>query len=276
VLAARDTGQPPDAPWLVDRQGPSFTAARTLLVPPGRYFPGLGEDAPPDRVVDLAVSHARGGAQWVKIVLDFVGPDGNWFAAPRNYDQDTLERIVRAVHAEGARVAVHTTGPAAADAVQAGADSIEHAPSLDAAAVEEMARRGTLWVPTLWTAESHLRPLAGTPAEPMVIAWRERMRTLLGLALHLGVDVLVGSDERPAGETFHEVEQLVATGGLTPAQALTAATTTPRRALALPGHPADLVTYDADPREDPGALGHPAAVLVGGRLRATDAGGSEE
>src|SRR3954469_20236598 len=65
VLAARDMGQPPDAPWLVDRQGPSFTAARTLLVPPGRYFPGLGEDAPPHRVVELAVGHARGGAQWV-------------------------------------------------------------------------------------------------------------------------------------------------------------------------------------------------------------------
>jgi hypothetical protein len=36
------------------------------------------------------------------------------------------------------------------------------------------------------------------------------------------------------------------------------------------------VTYDADPREDPGALAHPVAVLVAGRLRATDAGGSEE
>ena len=61
------------------------------------------------------------------------------------------------------------------------------------------------------------------------------------------------------------------TGGLTPAQALTAATAAPRRALALPGHPADVVTYDADPRENPGALAHPAAVLVAGRLPTTDA-----
>jgi imidazolonepropionase-like amidohydrolase len=263
VLAARDMGQPPDAPWLLDRQGPRFTAARTLLVPPGRYIPGLGEELPPERLVAVGVEQARAGAAWVKVIFDFPGADGNWFAAPANYDAETLAELVRAVHAEGARVAVHTTGPAVADAVRAGAHSIEHGPSLDAATVEEMARRGTLWVPTLWTAESHLSGLLGTPAEAIVVAWRERMRELLGLALRLGVPVLAGSDERPAGETWREVAQLVATGGLTPAQALAAATTVPRRALDLPGHPADLVTYDADPREDPGALASPVAVNLG-------------
>jgi imidazolonepropionase-like amidohydrolase len=158
---------------------------------------------------------------------------------------------------------VHTTGPAVADAVRAGADSIEHGPSLDAGTVAEMARRGTLWVPTLWTAESHLAPVAGAP---FVVAWRERMRALLALALRLGVPVLAGSDERPAGETHREVEQLVATGGMTESQALAAATTVPRRALDLPGHPADLVTYAADPRVDPAALARPLAVLVVGRV----------
>ena len=264
VLAARDVGQAPDAPWLVDRQNARFSAARTLLAPPGRYFPGLGEDAPPDRIVDLAVAQARAGAQWVKVILDFVGSDGNWFAAPRNYDQATLDRLVRAVHAEGARVAVHTTGPAVADAVRAGVDSVEHGPAMDATTVEEMARRGTIWVPTLWAAERHLSALIGTPAEPVLTAWREQMRALLALALRLGVQVLAGSDETPAGMTHREVAQLVTTGGLTPAQALTAATATPRRALGLPGHPADLVTYDANPREDAGAVAHPAAVIVGG------------
>ncbi len=263
VLAARDMGQPPDAPWLLDRQGPRFTAARTLLAPPGRYFPGLGEEVPPDRVVAVAVEQARAGAAWVKVVLDFPGPDGNWFAAPANYDAATLAELVGAVHETGARVAVHTTGPAVADAVRAGADSIEHGPSLDASTVAEMARRGTLWVPTLWTAESHLSGLLGTPAEGVVLAWRERMRELLALALSLGVPVLAGSDERPAGETWREVAQLVETGGLTPAQALAAATVAPRRALGLPGHPADLVTYDADPRVQPGALASPVAVHLG-------------
>jgi hypothetical protein len=261
VLAARDMGQPPDAPWLV--QGPRLTAARTLLVPPGRYFPGLGEEVVPERLVEVGVAQARAGAAWVKVVLDFPGPDGNWFAAPANYDAGTLTALVQAVHAEGARVAVHSTGPAVADAVRAGADSIEHGPSLDAATVEEMARRGTIWVPTLWTAESHLAGLVGTPAEGVLIAWRERMRELLGLALRRGVPVLAGSDERPAGETWREPAQLVATGGLTPAQALSAATTVPRRVLDLPGHPADLVTYDADPREDLGVLERPVGVHVG-------------
>jgi imidazolonepropionase-like amidohydrolase len=264
VLAARDMGQPPDAPWLVDRQDHRFSAARTLLVPPNRYFPGLGEDAPGDRVIDMAVAQAQAGAEWVKVVLDFVGLDGNWFAAPRNYDQDTLERLVRAVHLEGSRVAVHTTGPAVAGAVRAGADSIEHGPAIDAETVEEMARRGTIWVPTLWTAESHLATLRGTPAEPMVTAWRERMRELLALALRLGVPVLAGSDEMPAGRTYREIAQLVHSGGLSPAEALTAATSSARSALDLPGRPSDLVTYDVDPRGDIDALARPAAVVVGG------------
>jgi imidazolonepropionase-like amidohydrolase len=258
VLAARDMGQPPDAPWLI--QGPRLTAARTLLVPPGRYFPGLGEEVVPERLVAVGVEQARAGAAWVKVVLDFPGPDGNWFAAPANYDFDTLSALVGAVHAQGARVAVHTTGPAVADAVRAGADSIEHGPSLDAETVEAMSRQGTIWVPTLWTAEHHLSGLLGTPAEGIVVAWRERMRELLALALRLGVPVLAGSDERPAGETWREVAQLVATGGLTPRQALSAASVVARRALGLPGHPADLVTYATDPRKELGALARPAAV----------------
>ena len=89
------------------------------------------------------------------------------------------------------------------------------------------------------------------------------MRELLALALRLGVPVLAGSDERPAGETWREVAQLVATGGLTPAQGLAAATTVARRALGLPGHPADFVTYAADPRIDPGALAGPVAAHLG-------------
>ena len=57
VLAARDTGQPPDAPWL--EQGPRLTAARTLLAPPGRYFPGIGQDVVPERLVEVGVAQAR-------------------------------------------------------------------------------------------------------------------------------------------------------------------------------------------------------------------------
>jgi imidazolonepropionase-like amidohydrolase len=264
VLGARDVGQAPEAPWLVDLQDERFAAARTLLAPPGRYFPGLSEPAPAERVVAIAVAQVRAGARWVKVIADFVGPDGNWLAAPANYPAETMRALVDAVHAEGGRVAAHTTGLAAADAVRAGVDSIEHGSVLGEAAIEEMARRGTAWVPTLWAANKHLA--AAPPA--FYEAWRERTRALLALALRRGVPVLAGSDETPAGALHLEVAALVETGGLSGAAALRAASTVARRALALPGHPDDLVTYDADPRADPAVLARPVAVVLGGRSSA--------
>ena len=55
--------------------------------------------------------------------------------------------------------------------------------------------------------------------------------------------------------------------GLEPKDALAAASTWPRRFLGAPAT-ADIVTYHHDPREDPGQLAHPAAVVAGGiRLR---------
>jgi imidazolonepropionase-like amidohydrolase len=257
VLGARDVGQPPGAPWLVGLQDENLTAARTLLAPPGRYFPALGEEVQSARVVEVAVSQVRGGARWVKVLADFVGDDGNWLAAPANYSAATLRALTDAVHAEGGRVAAHTTGLAARDAVYAGVDSIEHGSVLDEAALEEMARRGTAWVPTLWAANKHLA--AAPPA--FYAAWRERIRALLALALRLGVPVLAGSDETPAGALHLEVAALVETGELSGADALRAASTVARRALDLPGRPGDLVTYDADPREDPSALARPVAVV---------------
>jgi imidazolonepropionase-like amidohydrolase len=253
VLAARDVGQPPDAPWLV--QDERLVAARTLLAPPGRYVPGLSEPTPPGRLVDTAVAQIRAGARWVKVIADFPGPDGNWFAAPANYSSETLRAMADAVHAEGGRVAAHTTGLSAADAVLAGADTIEHGPTLDEEAIEEMARRGTAWVPTLWAATRHVPPA-------VLGALAERLRPLLARALRLGVPVLAGSDEAPAGSLHLEVAALVEIGGLSPDQALRAATTDARKALELPACEGDLVSYAADPREDIRVLAEPLEVVV--------------
>jgi hypothetical protein len=40
----------------------------------------------------------------------------DWFAAPRGYATETLTELVEAVHADGARVAVHTTSATAGPA----------------------------------------------------------------------------------------------------------------------------------------------------------------
>jgi imidazolonepropionase-like amidohydrolase len=129
-----------------------------------------------------------------------------------------------------------------------------------------MAERGTAWTPTLQAVVGALPP----DAPPEWARRRDervaRMRELLPLAVRLGVPVLAGSDV--VGTVAGEVAALAA-HGLDPQAALAAATTTARAFLGLgplaPGAAADLVTYDVDPRSDPGVLARPAAVLRGGR-----------
>jgi len=79
---------------------------------------------------------------------------------------------------------------------------------------------------------------------------------------HRGVPVLAGTDV--TGSIPQEVA-LPAQMGLEPKDALATASTWPRRFLGAPAT-ADIVTYHHDPREDPGQLAHPAAV-VAGRIR---------
>src|ERR1700719_2689638 len=61
-----------------------------------------------------------------------------------------MKAAVDAAHQAGKRIAIHSYGPAGARAtVRAGADSIEHATYMDDETIAEMARRKTLYVPTI-------------------------------------------------------------------------------------------------------------------------------
>lgn len=265
LLAARDLGAPPAGPDLLDLPRERFQPASRLLGPEGRSYPLICEHVDADALVARGVELARAGAAWVKVMWDFPGPDGNWLAAPANYPAETLRALVDAVHAEGARVAVHSTGPHVGTAVTCGVDSLEHGPSLDEATLAEMGRRGTGWVPTLWTAHRHLDPLAALGPGPAALAERvfANAERLLALAPGLGVPVLAGSDELPAGELWREVEALVR-HGLDGRAAIAAASIGARTFLGLPAPAGDLVTYDDDPRLDPAALARPAAVVLAG------------
>jgi imidazolonepropionase-like amidohydrolase len=88
---------------------------------------------------------------------------------------------------------------------------------------------------------------------------------MLPRAADRGATILAGTDT--AGSVVDEIRHLVAFG-LTPTRALEAATTDARAFLGLPslevGGPADVVTFDDDPRDDPDVLAHPAAVVQDG------------
>lgn len=271
VLALRDAGhawggvprEPPD--------GPRLQRAGSLIAPPGRGYPQVCRTAAPDALVATALEEIAAGAAWVKILADFPGADGNWFAAPSNYPREVVATLVREAHAAGARVMAHSTGLGAPDLVAAGVDSIEHAMVLTRDLVEAMADRRIAWTCTLATAERHVGALAAQPS-PMGAYLRgqlDRIRELLPLAVERGVPVITGTDEIGMGALATELSALTRFG-LTASQALAAGSTAARSWLSFPlvadGRVADLVTYDADPRLDLRVLGRPAAVVFAGRL----------
>jgi imidazolonepropionase-like amidohydrolase len=268
VTAVRDTGSPDSIvlDLLADGDGRLLACGR-FLAPPGQYFPALHRPVPPGDLVAAALAEVAAGARWVKLVGDFprVSADRDWGAAVPTYPLAEVAELVRAVHAAGARVAAHTATRHVAALVEVGVDSVEHGYAIDEVDLRAVAARGGAWTPTLCAA-------LGTPREdPERRArqeeTRERLRAMLPLAHRLGVTVMAGTDV--VGTVAREVA-LLAELGLPPGAALAAASTGARAYLGLPdrpvaGAPADLVTYDSDPRADPAVLADPAAVVVAGR-----------
>jgi imidazolonepropionase-like amidohydrolase len=267
VLAVRDVGTLPGVNLDPEPDGGGrVVACGPFLAPPDFYLRHLYEGTPAEEAVAVARARARDGGAWVKVIADFPGEGFNPLDPRLGYSIEVLAAIADAVHAEGGRLAVHVMGRIVREVVEAGADSVEHGNWADAETVREMAARGTAWCPTLTTVLGHIEPIADRV--PPARALLDRQRETLPLAAELGVTLLAGTDEEPHGSVAGEVAAM-ARYGVPVGAALAAATTGARGFLGLPGlepgAPADVVTFDRDPRDDVAALAAPVAVLAGGR-----------
>jgi imidazolonepropionase-like amidohydrolase len=194
-----------------------------------------------------------------------------------------LSAVTGEAHRMGFKVAAHAEGlPGCAAAITAGADTVEHGmylhrrPDLLAA----MAANGQVLVPTLsgyyWMAGLG-DAAAETGAEPVpemtpMLAELARRNIKEGAATlraarDAGVKIALGSDVSLG--TAAEI-QLMIRHGLTPAQALTAATSSAAQALDLAeqigtvaeGKIADLLITDGDPVEEPQLLTDPSRIWL--------------
>lgn len=240
---------------------PVVTAAGRFLAPANRYFPRMHSPAAPDELVASIQAEVAAGAAWVKIIGDFPewGADGPVpLSTAATYDLGTLRQAVDAAHAAGARVAVHSSLQDSG-LVGIGADSIEHGQGLGYAELEELGTRGGAWTPTLCAVLQN-RDSPDPEVRTRVGELRERLRDCVPYAVAHGVRVLAGTD---VVGTIAEEIALLADHGLAVEQAIAAAGSRARDFLGI--HPAgDIVTYDHDPRDDPGVLASPAAVVVRG------------
>jgi imidazolonepropionase-like amidohydrolase len=195
---------------------------------------------------------------------------------------DEASAIIETAHLYGKKVAVHAHG---ADgilvALRAGADSIEHGTMIDKEAIRLFRQSGAYYVPTLSTVNGYIErlrnnPDAYTPAVREKIEWRIAVTgKSLQMAVPAGVKIAFGTD---AGVSLHgrnaDEFELMVKHGMTPAQAIVAATVSAADLLGLadqigtlePGKRADLIAVAGDPLQDVTVLKQVRFVMKDGKV----------
>ncbi len=179
---------------------------------------------------------------------------------------DEARAIVETARLYGKKVAVHAHGADGITlALKMGADSVEHGTLMDDEAIALFKKTGAYYVPTLSTVNGYLEriakdPNAYAPAVRAKIDWRIGITgKALEKAVPAGVKIAFGTDAGVSkhGRNADEFELLVK-HGMTPMQAIVAATTNAADLLGLakevgsiePGKSADIIAVSGDPLKD--------------------------
>jgi imidazolonepropionase-like amidohydrolase len=227
---------------------------------------GRGGAVDPAAFREQAEARIAAGSDWIKIF----GSRGSYQSVDttQTVPFEAMKAVVDAAHAKNHRVAIHSYGPSGVkDAVRAGADSVEHGIDLDDETIAEMARRGTVWVPTIDHNRYYVdaKDEFGFEAEaiPPLQAYIQKNLESARRAIRSGVKLAMGSDAvyTMFGQNTRELGWFVR-AGMSPAQALAAATTVPAALLGqenalgalAPGYFADIVAVEGDPLADVNVL----------------------
>jgi imidazolonepropionase-like amidohydrolase len=283
-----------DPAWAVEvKRKPSpdradLRSAGSVVTAPGGHGTEYGFTVPtmngPEEAEAFVGARVAEGSDYIKIVYDDGATYGQRFS---NLSKESLTAAISAAHAHKKLAVIHIGSLAGArDAIAAGADALVHlfvdrAPDGDFGRF--VAQHHAFIVPTLSVLENACGQAAGTDLVadaqlavelgPEVAAnlrrhWRrkpnvdcEAPKKTIALLRAAHVAVLAGTDAPNPG-TAHgisihgELERLVA-AGLSPTEALAAATSAPARAFHLddrgriaPGLRADLVLVEGDPSVD--------------------------
>jgi imidazolonepropionase-like amidohydrolase len=222
---------------------------------------------------------AAAGVDWIKIMATGGVLDPGTRGLEQHFTDEEMKAIVDMAHFNGLKVAAHAHGAKGIDAaVRAGVDSIEHGTFIDEQGIKDMKARGTYYVATLMAFSGVANALGKGIMTPASEAKTRQTLAVWGKGLNLayrnGVKIALGTDSAVAPHTQanRELELMVTKGGMSPRDALIAATKGGPDLMNLsnetgtldPGKSADLIAVEGDPLVDPTAVQRVDYVMVEG------------
>lgn len=252
------------------------------LQPYDAGFKGAGVADGPWAMRAMVRQNRKFGADLIKTCsTGGVLSKGTEVGAPQG-SLEELTALVEEAHSHGMKVASHAHGATGIkNALRAGVDSIEHASFIDDEGIKLAKRNGTALVMDIYVTEYILGEGAAAGILPESLAKERRTGTAqrenFRRAHKAGVTMVFGTDAGvyPHGDNLKQLSRMTA-WGMTPAEALQAATVNAARLLGLegqvgtlaPGAYADFVVVKDNPLENIETLLNPVAVYKGGeRIR---------
>jgi imidazolonepropionase-like amidohydrolase len=274
-------------------EGPRLHCAGKLLTITSSttpYYRGMYEEADgPYEVRKAARRQLAMGADLIKMLVTGALTSSRYERADAiQYRPEEIRAAVEIAEDNYTYVAAHAHAlQGIRNAVEAGCRSIEHGSYGDEAVYRLMAERGTFLVPTVCIMPAMFSDAKFAASVPDHI--RERYRAAhethvgnLRLAHRCGVTIAMGTDAgtpgNHCGRNMLEMQVMVEKGGLSPAEAIRAATLNAARLMRLdadlgaiePGKIADLIALPENPLDDISALFNVRFVMKEGRIVRND------
>lgn len=263
--------------------GPRIHTAGSSIVASGGH--GKTEVNGPAEFSRAVREQVRAGATWIKLGISGGISDTHGDIGASPFTDAELTTAIEVAHRNGVKVTGHTGSPIASEAaIDAGIDAFEHGYFLTPPVLRKMKQKGVWFIPTIVVSQSGAREFyrkIGSPPwylDRVDSVGKAHIQSLRD-AISAGVSIALGTDQYPyepnegTTATVREAEIYV-DAGMTPAQALRAATIEPARMLGVdnvvgvlkPGYYADIVALDADPTADIAALRTIGFVMKGGKV----------
>ena len=259
---------------LTGGHGDGFPFSPDIEMPRGANIADTTDDVA--RVVRRDIKY---GADWIKLMATggVMDPISDFHV--QELSEEQMAKAVEVAHRAGKKVMAHAEGAAGIKAaVRAGVDSIEHGTMLDEEGAAMMEQRGTWLVPTLYCFQHDMETGLSKGRDPDSYAKGVEILAAQGpafkLALKHHLKIAYGVDDDDVDESVSREFGALVAGGMTPLEALQAATINAATMLGKdklfgsiePGHFADIVAVSGDPLKDITVMYKVDFVMKGGQV----------